>query len=718
MQKSPVGNLNGSNWHLGLVGVLMALAMSSGCGLGGPDQLNVVLVTFDTTRADYIGCYGDDQAVTPNLDALAAEGVLFARNLTPVPITMPSHASIMTGRFPNAHGVRDNGLFSLAEDQVTLAEVLLASGYKTAAAIGSFPLLAKFGLNQGFEFYDDHVTGRFEDLRGNRVLPKAHLFFDERRAGRVNQAVFPWLEANHKEPFFLWVHYFDPHQPFEPPPPYDQLHLNDPYRGEIAYADECFGALMEKLRVLGAEKRTVVVFTADHGEGLGDHNEETHSMLLYDTTVHVPLIIRVPGGTRGAVVKDRVGTVDIMPTLLELLAIEPPPGVQGQSLVGQLKGESKPGRRFYAETLSPRLGNGWGELRALYDGDYKLIFGPRRELFDLREDAGELGNLVTERPEIAARMEQDLAGFLRQHSATQVQQADTMDAETRASLEALGYLQSAADTSAIREELDPSGPPPQDRIGDINLISTAKTALFKGRYLQAKQAALALLESHPENPTALEMLASANLGLGLVDQAQRSIERLRQLAPDGTPLAGKLMHQLGAVLHFKGDHLAALDMLKQSQVHQPSASGQAMIASVHKALGQDRSPALRAALELDPGYVQARVSLAIYHAQRGENEEAEAEFRRAISDQPYFPRPYYNFGTFLSQTERLAEAEQMFYRAIEVEPKYPDPYYALVALNLELGREAEARRHYSDLVARVPGAEEIERARQLLEEFE
>jgi arylsulfatase A-like enzyme len=211
--------------------------------------MNVVLVTFDTTRADHIGCYGDDSASTPSVDDLAAHGVLFRSAYAPIPITLPAHTSMMTGETPLSHGVRDNGLFVVSDRDVTLAEILSANGYACAAAVGSFPLIAKFGLNQGFEFYNDDVRAQWEDYLGRQVRFKQELYFDERKAARVNEAVLPWLSKHRDQPFFLWVHYFDPHAPLDPPPTTScsQLAL----RRRDRYADECLGILLDELRRLG-----------------------------------------------------------------------------------------------------------------------------------------------------------------------------------------------------------------------------------------------------------------------------------------------------------------------------------------------------------------------------------------------------------------------------------------------------------------------------------
>ncbi|MEM8963856.1 MAG: sulfatase, partial [Acidobacteriota bacterium] len=346
--------------------VLCALTLAT-LGCGRAERLNVLVVTFDTTRADHIASYGNERASTPRVDQLAAEGVLFEHAFSAVPITAPSHSTIMTGKYPLAHGVRDNGMFVLPDNQQTLAETLKANGYATGAAIAAFPLLSRFGVDQGFDFYDDNVEPQPQGVFGDRAFPEAQIYMDERRAGRVNEALFPWLDEHHDKPFFAWAHYFDPHQPFDPPPPYDQLFADDLYLGELAYTDESFGRLLDKLKELGVYDKTIIVLAADHGEGRGEHNELTHSTLVYNTTLHVPLIIRMPGATGGRRVSANAGTVDIVPTVLDLLDLEEPTEVQGESLVPLLEDptldteERNARTAYYAETLAPRLGFGWGE---------------------------------------------------------------------------------------------------------------------------------------------------------------------------------------------------------------------------------------------------------------------------------------------------------------------------------------------------------------------
>jgi len=699
-----------------IVVVLSACIGLAGCGNDRP--MNVIIVTIDTTRADHIGCYGKAEASTPNIDALAAEGVLFENAFASVPITLPSHATIMTGLYPLAHGIRDNGIFVLDDRHTTIAERLRDQGYRTAAAVGSFPLAEKFNLDQGFEVYDDRFNAQYEDFRGRRVLPKTGIFFDERRAAQVNEAILPWLEDRSGEPFFLWLHYFDPHQPLEPPTPYDQLFFDDPYLGEIAYADEALGKVMDTLRRLAIDDRTMVIVTSDHGEGRGDHGEDTHSLLAYGSTLHIPLIIKVPGGRRGGVVSERVGLVDLAPTVLEMLGLEGDPILQGRSLVPELEGQVRPPAALYAETLSPRLSHGLGEIRVLFDGDSKYLHGPRPELFNLAVDPGELHNLMQSDPERAETLKQTLQDFMTAHAAADPQQVGSVDADTRSRLEALGYLSSVSGPEEpIVEVLRSGGLAPQDRVGDVNLMSRAKHLLYQKNGAAARDAAAELLKRQPGDPMALEMLASASLLLGQVEDALKYVEQLRQTFPEGTQMSARLMLQLGTLQFYNGAFHEALDLLEGAQALEPSAEGQYLVALTYLSAGDTEGEikALEASLELDPAYGPSRVALAVSAARRGDVEAAASAFRRALVDQPYFPRAHFNYGAFEVEQERIEQSVEHFERAVELAPDYVQALLALVAVTTDLGRPDEARQWFEELKERAPNSPEARQAMSFVE---
>ncbi len=398
--------------------------------------MNLLLVTLDTTRADRLGCYGHRSATTKCIDGLAAHGLRFERATAPAPLTLPSHATLMTGLDVPAHGARNNGTFRLSDSHTTLAEHLHAAGYATSAFIGAYVLDAQYGLAQGFDHYDDRVGGgQVESGVGNYV---------ERRAERVVAASIAWLRAHAartpRSPFFAWLHLFDAHRPHDPPEPFDLLFQFSPYDGEIAYIDAQLKTLMDALRELDTYDDTLVVLTADHGEGLGEHGEDSHGFLLHDATLRVPLII---SGRRlfpqGAVESRRlIGLVDLLPSLLYLLGVPVPAGLDGRSYFGS---GAEPGRTYYIETMATYLDHGWAPLHGLRRFQDKYTQGAIKEYYDLASDPKEDRNIYS--ADLAAA--QALEGALRDRlarwpSAAQLAATErAMDPIEAERLAALGY---------------------------------------------------------------------------------------------------------------------------------------------------------------------------------------------------------------------------------------------------------------------------------------
>ncbi len=700
------------------VGILVLLTAALGCGREEP--WNVLLVTFDTTRADRLACYGNERIRTPTLDALAAEGFLFENAYAAAPITLPSHTTILTGEYPPTHGVRDNGLFVVSPDAVTLAERLSAEGYRTAAAIGAFPLVSKFGLDQGFDHYDDRLDRPYEDFRGRKVSNKVPgLFFDERRAQRVNEAVYPWLEQGGPDSFFLWLHYYDPHQPHAAPAPYDELYPDDPYAAEIAYSDESLGTLIEHLKKIGEWDRTLVVFTADHGEGAGDHREATHSYLVYNSTIRVPLILRIPGLEGGSRIEQAVGHVDIVPTILDLIGLPVPDGLAGRSLAPLTR--SGPQRReppYYAETLSPRLAHGWGEQRALFREGWKYIHGPRSELYHLPSDPAELSDRIDDEPKLAGELEAELAQWLTEHSAPEGSVAQAPDADTRRRLEALGYLQgSMADTVQIEEVLSREGIAPQDRVQRVNEISRVKTLLQKGQPLPARLLTAKLIEEDSESPYYLELHARAQMGLGELDEALETVERILETAgaSPGTP---EILSQIGWSEFREGNIAAARELMQRAMDLEPSATGLFLVSAVEKELGDaDRElQALEKAVEIDDSHGPSLVGLAVRLAQAGESERAGTLFESAVATNPYYAKGYFNLGAFLLNEGRPVEAIERFRRARELDEGYLAAYSAEAMTLQRLDRGDDARALLAALEEQAPGSPAAAALREQLAE--
>ena len=327
---------------------------------------NLLLVTIDTLRDDHVGAYGAAGARTPTLDALAARGVRFEHAETPVPMTGPSHATILTGLYPPVHGVRDNIVFSLDARHRTLATLLAAQGYRTAAFVGAYPVAAAFGFRQGFESFSEN----FEES----PIPGAGA---QRPANAVIDDALGWLGRPAERPFFVWIHLYDPHAPYDPPEPYRTDFAGRLYDGEIAFADAQLGRVFEWLRASGHDQDTFVAVLSDHGESLGEHGEVTHAVLLYEATLHVPLLVAGPGIPAGVTVPGRVTTVDLAPTLLHMLGLAPPPEMTGRDLRPTFRAQRVGPEPLYAESLFGRLNCRWSSLRAWTDDDWKLIEGSR-----------------------------------------------------------------------------------------------------------------------------------------------------------------------------------------------------------------------------------------------------------------------------------------------------------------------------------------------------
>jgi arylsulfatase A-like enzyme len=491
---------------------------------------SLLLVTLDTTRADHLGCYGATGAETPSIDRLAARGLRFADAVSPVPMTLPAHTSLMTGLDPPAHGVRANGEYVLGPDAVTLAEALRGAGYRTAAFVSSFVLDPRYGLDQGFDTYD----ARLETTRAAAFAPQT-----ERSAGAATAAALEWARTRPADgaPFFLWVHYFDAHDPYEPPEPFASRFREHPYDGEIAYVDHELGRLLGGLDGAGDLSGTVIVVAGDHGESLGEHGERYHSRSLYEGAVRVPLVLALPAALGAAAPQGTVGDrvvslVDLYPTLLDLLGVPAPGGTDGRSLLR----EPAPGdRTVYLETLNPYLDNGWAPLYAARRHGLKYIRAPRPELYDLTEDPGEGRNLLAAGTAVAER-----AAPLREFLARRVGEgagiperaaaARRADPEVRRRLEALGYVTPGGGPPAGAEAPDEL-PDPKDMLPLLDELSEGRRLLAAGQPEEAARRARRILARAPRDRSALQLLGEAYATLGRTEDAERVLRRHLEVGP-------------------------------------------------------------------------------------------------------------------------------------------------------------------------------------------
>jgi len=683
---------------------------------------NVLLVTFDTTRADFIGSYGKETANTPTLDGMAARGVLFEQALSSNPVTQPAHSTILTGTYPLSHGVRDNGLFKLPDASETLAEILAANGYRTGAAIGGFPLVKSFGLDQGFDFYDDHLTAVREDHRGRPAARDRDTWYDERPAGHVNDAILPWLRESSDKPFFVWLHYWDPHHPHIAPPPYGEEYAHDPYQGEIAYADQSLGAILRELEFRGELDRTIIIMTSDHGESRGEHYEETHAFLAYDPTLHVPLIMQIPEGQRGNRVTERVGTVDIVPTVLDALNIEAPAAIQGRSLLdlaNQVPDKAPRNRhRYYSESMSPRLSHGYfGDLRALYWGPYKFIHGPRPELFNLGNDPGELHDLIDSEPDLAEEMESGLVDFISQHaSPVAVGATHDFDEGVRRKLAALGYLSTGSDNdTTVDETLRTDGIPPQERVGDINLQQRLRQLLSRGQYEQAKTVLLQLLEAYPQSAYYQSRLAHVYIGLNDTAAATALVDSTALIEASHA----RDYLAVAEVLFDSGEHERGLAMAKRIAHSAETAPGFLTLARLYDELNMEDAylSSVNRALELEPANLQGRLGQAQHYIESDRLDAAEDLLFQLLGEYPVHPEINASYAQWLRRKEQPEQALSTLDRNLVLWPGNCEAHLQrleLLIMGMQSGRIETA---HQDLQSICREEQILNRANDLLEKI-
>jgi arylsulfatase A-like enzyme len=612
---------------------LLALALAA-CGHPPPatpparPAPNVVLITIDTLRADRV----DTPAfpgLTPNLDRLAAAGVRFTDATAQVPLTFPSHVSIMTGEFPSQHGARDNGSYVLGPQAVTLAERLRDRGYVTGAFVASVILSRGYGLAQGFDEYDDRFSA------GGAAISLADL---QRPGAEVAGDAAGWLKARpHPDrPFLLWMHLYDPHAPYAAPKAFAERYPHAPYDAEVAAADWAAGYLLDSLPTSG--RPTLVVVTGDHGESLGDHGEPEHGMLLYDSTLHVPLIVSGDGLPAGVVVGEQVRHVDLVPTILDLVGAPPAAGLPGESLVPLMHGaRRKDTPPSYAETWFPRLHFGWSELRAVRVGDWKYIQAPHPELYDLRKDPGEHENVIDARPELAEGLARELARLAQPNRPAEASSQGVSE-QTADELRSLGYVGGGTGgptTLGTGEE----GADPKDHIAEYRAFVTAFYEALDDLEAGHAEAALrgfrAIAREHPLSFEAHQYTGRALAALGRSADALREYDVAIGLNPRASTLrfdAARLELDLGR----KAD--AARRIAAGLAVEPDAFYGRFLEGQLAAAEGRtaDAARAYDRAASLNPAFAPAHFELARLAEAGGDAARARAEYRKAVDADPAF----------------------------------------------------------------------------------
>ena len=677
-----------------LAGVILLAAVGTGAFLSlrtlptGPP--NVVLITIDTLRPDHLGCYGDREARTPEIDRLAATGVVFDNAVTVVPVTLPSHVSIMTGAYPASHGVHNNGAYRLRDGAVTLATILHQRGYRTAAVVAGYPLAARFGLAQGFDTYDDRLPPERERQIGYREKPAAD----------VSRAGLAFLDGagpsgGTTAPFFLWLHFFDPHAPYAPPEPYAAEFQGRPYDGEIAYADAEVGRVLERVRRPDLTAHTLVILMSDHGEGLGEHGEWTHGVFLYDATLRVPLLMSLPGtlpaGTR---IGAPACSIDVLPTVLDLLHLPVPASVQGESLRPLVdqgpRALDDAARITLAETVVPLENYGWSALQAIREGPLKFIRAPRPELYDLAADATESHDRRTERPQDAARLAADLERRFAEAAAgsgvAPPGERQEPDEQTRESLRSLGYVFSPGPgTTPGRALADP-----KDRIAVLNRLDEGRTLFVQGRFDESAGTLTRALEADPGNPTILFQRGRAFLAAGRADRAGEDFSAVLEQNPRDPDA----LQNLGSVRLAKGDldgAAALFQTILDAAPDSPKALTSLGIVRARQGRFADAKPLLERALALEPDSETTKERLAVVND--------------SLSDPRTTARPP---GDALGQARslyaagRFADIVTLAQEEIRAGRDTPDIRFALASALFQLKRDDAAAAEYRRVLVARP----------------
>jgi choline-sulfatase len=611
--------------------------------------LNVMVVTIDTLRPDHLGCYGYRRIETPVLDRFAVRGTLFENAIAQSPLTPPSHASIFTGQNPNVHGVRNIGGFSLPASARPLARILQERGWDTAAFVSSVALKKTVGLSNGFAIYDDEMpkpAGR--DLAAE----------PERRAGDTIDRALTWLATQSGRPYFLWVHLYDPHRPYDLPPAFKAKYRDQPYDGEIAYADQQLGRLFEAVEKK-SPGNTVTTVLSDHGESLSEHGEFTHGVFLYDATLRIAFMIAGPGIPAGLRIPKQVRSIDVLPTVLALLDAPPPAGIAGTNLLPGLAGKKLPEGPSYAETLYPKINMGWAELRAVRTIRWKYIRAPKPELYNLAADPGETTNVIAQNPAQARNLDAQLEKIVGNSGPEKIQ-TNAVDRGTMEKLKSLGYV---SGFSPRQYELAGRGADPKDRIGILKVIEEAerpesyardrRIALFQNalrtddtnpmlyfelgraferhaRYGDAQKLYEAALAKGIESATLHARMATLALRAGDRDRAIREYEKALSLDP----------MDLESQINLATAYLESGKIADAQRGFQFVLGSDPRSAAAHNGLGlvalrmNDPGGArshFEEAVQVDPDLVEAQMNLGLLYEMAGDRERARACFRAFLA---------------------------------------------------------------------------------------
>ncbi len=647
-------------------------------------EKNVLLITIDTLRVDRVSAYSEEYVQTPHIDELASEGILFTRAFAHNPLTLASHVNILTGTTPLFHGISDNAGYKLEERFLTIAEHLKSQGYSTGAFVGAFPVDSRFGLDQGFDVYDDHYGTK----------SPLEFFYVERKAEDVINPALRWLEKQGGL-WFAWVHLFDPHQPYLPSPEFAQKYPYDLYSGEVAYVDAQLSRLFEFLKKSGSFEKTIVVLTADHGEGLGDHGEKTHSYFAYNSTIHVPLVFYVPGLSSRRV-SENVCHVDIFPTICELLGYTVPGHIQGESLVPLIQGKKRKQPAIYFESMSPYLNRGWAPLTGFIKENLKYINLPLQEVYDLEKDMEEMRNLA-DKVDLARFQKElsELKELLKNKEITE--RKKTIDSHTRAKLRALGYVSagSQARKSSFTEK--------DDLKTLLPLQNKMMNAVASHREGKTGRAVSLLEEVISESPAFVMAYNNLATILHETGRTKEAIPILRE-GLRHNKYNVNLLSKLGFLMTEVGQAEEAIPLLVQCTEREDfnpeywNYLGIAYYLSSKFKLALD---AYNKAISLDEDYALAynnigNIYLAVYLSNQDKNAYvlAEENFKKAIRLDPRLASAYNGLGGTYKKAGKIEEAISLWKKSLEIEPTFSFPLYNLGLTYLELGKKEKSLKYF------------------------
>jgi choline-sulfatase len=628
----------------------------------------VILISIDTLRADHLGCYGYQKLGTPHFDAFGQHGTIFLSIDSPVPMTLPAHTSLLTSTYPFVHGVEENGQ-PVKPESVTLAGVLKAHGYRTAAFVGGYVLDAQFGLGQGFDLYDSPFHMR---AQAGEDPP------DLRRPGEsVVRAATQWIGTKADQPFFVFIHFYDLHQPYVDP----TTRGFSGYDTEIRYVDQALGQFQEFLKATGILQRALIVLTSDHGESLGEHGEKTHGYFIYQSTLRVPLIIHWPVGPRtyAARLDEPASLLDVAPTILQAVGISEVPQFQGRSLLRSLEPLAPkvagPEEAIYAESLYARDHLNCSPLRSLRLGSYQYIAAPRPELYDLASDSGELHNLWEQKPSLVREMQQRLDSLRARYAPQQQFAHKSASPEVIARLRSLGYLASSRPRAVVHD----SGLDPKDRLGEYLHYGDAIMLASEGHLPEAIHGFQEVLKLDPKNVLTHYYLAVCYYRSRRLDEAVKELNATLAVAPDYSP-AEEL---LGTIWLQKRDYARAREQFTQLLTMVPGDYGAHYnlgILAMQDGRWEEASRHLHAAEDADPSSAQPLDALGSLYLRQGDLNRARNDFAKAIELNPMFARAHYNLGTVLLQQGRSREAAGEFRQALAADANFAEARKALQQL--------------------------------------